>query len=92
MTTLSIRVPFHPVASHSRNKQYQSIQKIAYTTSEVMRVASISRTKLQEELKNGKLVCRKLGRKNVYLHADVVSWLKSLPANGTDQQGSETEL
>jgi len=58
---------------------------IAYTTSDLLQF--VGRTKLFEEIASGRLRCRKLGRKNIFLVDDVVAWLQALPNAGSDVDG-----
>lgn len=54
-------------------------KKGAYSVNEFMSFASIGRTKLYQEINEGRLKARKLGAKTVILASDAEAWLNSLP-------------
>lgn len=51
----------------------------AFTVEEFLDWARIGRTKLYQEINEGRLKPRKLGRKTLILRADAEAWLNSLP-------------
>ena len=51
----------------------------AMTVDEFCGWARIGRSKFYQEVQEGRLRLRKIGRKSVVTHADAVSWLNSLP-------------
>jgi hypothetical protein len=51
----------------------------ALTVSQFQKLASIGRTKTYHEIKCGRLVARKIGRKTVILVADARTYLENLP-------------
>lgn len=53
--------------------------KIAYSIVEVAQVTGLSRSKIYEEMDAGRLMSRKAGKRRIILHADLVSYLTSLP-------------
>ena len=54
-------------------------KKGAYSVAEFMAFASIGRTKLYQEINEGRLKARKLGAKTVILASDAQAWLEALP-------------
>jgi hypothetical protein len=55
-------------------------QKMAYSISEVVKLTSLGRTAVFAEIKAGRLVARKQGRRTLILVADLAAWLRALPA------------
>lgn len=51
----------------------------ALTVDEFCGWASIGRSKFYEEVKAGRIVLRKIGRKSVVTMPDAISWINSLP-------------
>ena len=51
----------------------------AFTVEEFLDWARIGRTKLYQEIHEGRITPRKLGRKTLILRADAEEWLNSLP-------------
>lgn len=51
----------------------------AFTVDEFLAWARIGRTKFYQEIKEGRLRVRKLGRKTLVLKVDATDWLSSLP-------------
>jgi hypothetical protein len=54
--------------------------QLAYTISDVEKRACIGRTLIYSEIASGRLKARKIGRRTVILNADLLTWLKALPA------------
>lgn len=57
----------------------QNTSSGAFTVEEFLGWARIGRTKLYQEINEGRLKPRKLGRKTLILRADAEAWLNSLP-------------
>ena len=53
----------------------------AFTVDEFLSWARIGRTKLYQEIKEGRITPRKLGRKTLILRTDAEAWLNNLPEN-----------
>jgi excisionase family DNA binding protein len=53
--------------------------RIAHSIEDVARVTSCGRTIIYEEIKAGRLMARKLGRRTVVLDSDLQAWLANLP-------------
>jgi excisionase family DNA binding protein len=53
----------------------------ALTIRELSALVGIGRTSLYAEIKAGRLVSRKVGRRTLVLATDLDAWLKSLPAS-----------
>jgi hypothetical protein len=54
--------------------------QLAHTISDVEKRACIGRTLIYAEIAAGRLKARKVGRRTVILNADLIAWLKALPA------------
>ncbi len=59
-------------------------EKLAYDTDQLRDVAGIGKTKIFAEMRAGRLKARRLGRKLLFRHDDVMAWLNSLPERPTD--------
>jgi predicted DNA-binding transcriptional regulator AlpA len=53
--------------------------KLALSIKELIMISGVGRTSIYNEIKSGRLVVRKLGRRTVVLLADVHQWLAALP-------------
>jgi predicted DNA-binding transcriptional regulator AlpA len=53
--------------------------KQALSATDTMAIINIGRTKLYREMKAGRIVARKIGRKTVFLADEVERYLASLP-------------
>jgi hypothetical protein len=53
--------------------------QLAYSPREVVKAAPISLSKFYMEVREGRLIARKIGGKTVVLREDLVAWLQSLP-------------
>jgi excisionase family DNA binding protein len=53
--------------------------KVGYTIDEAADQAGICRSNIYKAMDAGKLPARKLGRRNIILHADLVKFLEGLP-------------
>lgn len=51
----------------------------AFTVNEFLAWAKIGRTKAYQEIDEGRLKVRKLGRKTLILRTDAEAWLQALP-------------
>jgi len=56
--------------------------RVAFTIDEVAKAAGIGRTTVFEEIRHGRLVARKMGRRTIIMAVDRDAWLKSLPKRG----------
>jgi hypothetical protein len=52
---------------------------IAYSISEAARAAAIGTTKLRNEIRAGRLMCRKVGKRSIITAQDLESWAAALP-------------
>ena len=52
---------------------------VAYSIPEAARAASIGTTKLRNEIRAGRLTCRKLGKRSIITAQDLESWVAALP-------------
>jgi excisionase family DNA binding protein len=60
--------------------------KPAYTIEEASRASTVGRVSIYEEINAGKLKARKIGRRTVILHDDLMDWLASLPAFASQKE------
>ncbi|TCK30147.1 excisionase family DNA binding protein [Ancylobacter aquaticus] len=54
-------------------------ETLAYDVNDAMRVLSIGRNKLYDEITAGRLDARKVGRRTVIPRAAIEAWLSNLP-------------
>lgn len=57
------------------------MSKSAYTVNELTREIGVSRSKLYQEIAEGKITPRKLGKKTIFLRSDVEAYLSNLPTS-----------
>lgn len=55
------------------------MQKQAYTVNETIKEIGIGRSKLYSEIKDGKIIPRKIGKKTIFLAKDIEDYLNALP-------------
>jgi excisionase family DNA binding protein len=55
------------------------LHKLAYSIAELCEMAGVGRSFLYEEVKAGRLVVTKAGRRSIVLRDDAVAWLSGLP-------------
>ena len=55
-------------------------EKRAFSVPEVVRTTSIGRTRLYQEISEGRLKAHKLGKRTVVFASDLDTWLATLPA------------
>jgi hypothetical protein len=55
--------------------------RLAYSVDDVVALCGIGRTLVFAEIRAGKLIARKCGRRTVVLDADLHRWLSSLPSS-----------
>jgi excisionase family DNA binding protein len=53
--------------------------RLAYSPEEATRVASVGRSLIFKEIRDGRLIARKVGRRTIIAADDLQAWLKSLP-------------
>jgi hypothetical protein len=65
-------------------KEYRKvrIEKLAYSIQELSKLSGLGRTFLYEEIKVGRLIVSKAGRRSIVLHDDATNWLAGLPRLG----------
>jgi excisionase family DNA binding protein len=54
---------------------------VAHRVKEVAQLARVGRTLIYDEIKHGRLVARKVGRRTVILRSDLEAWLNTLPTS-----------
>jgi excisionase family DNA binding protein len=55
------------------------MERIAYSVDEAAQSAGIGLTKLREEIREGRLVARKVGKRTVVTVNDLAAWAAQLP-------------
>lgn len=65
---------------------------VAYDIEGAKRAAGTGRTPLIEAMDRGELPARKLGRRTVILHDDLMTWLRSLPARQPYARGGKPRV
>jgi excisionase family DNA binding protein len=59
--------------------------QLGLSIEQAAKVSSVGRSKLYEEISNGRLRARKLGRRTVILMADLEVWMEGLPTSMEDR-------
>jgi hypothetical protein len=59
-------------------------QKLAFSILEVAELTSLGRTAIFAEIKAGRLIARKQGRRTLVLEGDLAKWLRHLPPVGRE--------
>jgi hypothetical protein len=60
----------------------EKLQRLGLSPTEAAKVAGIGCTLLKREIRNKRLIARKIGRRTIITPDDLVSWLKDLPRVG----------
>lgn len=55
---------------------------VVYNVKELVAATGLSRSKIYEEMKAGRLSARKVGRRTIFLDGEVQNYLASLPIAG----------
>ncbi len=67
--------------------------RLAHSIADVAKITGVGRSFLYEEIKTGRLVVKKAGRRSLIFDADLKAWLASLPEKGCgDTQHNELKL
>jgi excisionase family DNA binding protein len=53
---------------------------LAHTVSRALTVAGCGKTSLYAAIKAGELPAKKMGRRTLIIHSDLMTWLENLPA------------
>ena len=56
----------------------ERVTPLAYTIKDAVKLTGMSRTRLYEELKSGRLTAKKAGRSTLIPHESLEAWLKNL--------------
>jgi excisionase family DNA binding protein len=57
----------------------QDFQRMGWSITDAARTANVGRSTVYEEIKAGRLVARKMGRRTIILDRDLQAWLSTLP-------------
>jgi excisionase family DNA binding protein len=60
----------------------ESSCRLAHSVSEVVKLTGVGRSVLYEQIGEGRLRIRKLGRRTLIFDADLKAWLANLPEKG----------
>ena len=63
--------------------------KLAYTVAEAATAAGVGRTLLFQEIRDGHLIARKIGRRTIIVREELEAWLQSRPAARPVQAGGD---
>jgi len=63
--------------------------KLAYSLSELSDMGIVSRTRAYVENRSGRLIFRKMGRRTIILHADLIDWLQHLPRKDANSRAED---
>jgi excisionase family DNA binding protein len=62
------------------------MDRLAYGLSEACQLLGLGRTTLYAAIKSGELKARKVRRRTLILHDDLIAFLKALPASATGNE------
>jgi excisionase family DNA binding protein len=68
----------------------EHLAPLAYTIKDAVKLTGMSRTRLYEELKNGRLVAKKVGRSTLIPHESLEAWLDNLETYPASKQSQNT--
>jgi hypothetical protein len=71
--------PSSPRGRDGEWKMSEQGRKLAYSIAELTEISGVGRSFLYEEIKAGRLVVKKAGRRSLVLYEDAKAWLTSLP-------------
>jgi excisionase family DNA binding protein len=63
------------------------MERIAYSVDEAAQSAGIGLTKLRQEIREGRLVARKIGKRTVITATDLTAWALQLPRRRATSDG-----
>ena len=64
----------------------ESSPKWAYSVRDLMRLTSLGRTRVFQEVREGRLVRTKCGRRTIFTHENVRIWLASLKSDDQESR------
>ena len=67
-----------------------AVSKLAYSIADVQEAASVSRTFVFQELKEGRLKAKKAGSRTLILHEDLLQWLSTMPDKNIEQVSEQS--
>lgn len=62
------------------NPEHPKFKRIGYSAKRACKMLDIGRTKLFEEIEEGRLRVKYVGRKLLIPHDEIMSWLEALPS------------
>jgi excisionase family DNA binding protein len=69
------------MSKHAPLKQSgAAVLRLAHSIAEVVKITGVGRSFIYEEIKAGRLVVKKAGRRSLVFDADLKAWLANLPA------------
>lgn len=61
-------------------------EKLGMTINELIAASGLGRTSIYGQIRDGRLVARKCGRRTIILPSDATAWLESLPRLGMESE------
>ncbi len=61
-------------------------EKLGLTVDDLVAASGLGRTSIYAQIRDGRLVARKCGRRTIILPSDATDWLKNLPRMGMDSE------
>jgi excisionase family DNA binding protein len=62
-------------------------QRLAVSIEDAVTASGLGRSKVYEEIRDGRLVARKVGKRTLILMTDLQAWLEAFPKIAPKQQG-----
>jgi excisionase family DNA binding protein len=85
-----MQVLSRPSEDASRGLMFMPSIKIAMSADEAADAAGIGRTQIFEEIRQKRLIARKIGRRTIIATDDLKAWLNGLPKARAEQQGQSS--
>jgi excisionase family DNA binding protein len=63
----------------NENRSSPNSARLAYSIADVAKITGVGRSFLYEEIKAGRLIVKKAGRRSLIFDADLKAWLAGLP-------------
>jgi hypothetical protein len=73
---------------HRLTEEANSLLPVAHSPERAAELANLSRTRIFEAMRTGKLPAKKAGRRTLIVHDDLVRFVQSLPAARTAAKGA----
>jgi excisionase family DNA binding protein len=73
------------IGKTGRTALAQDFQRLGWSIIDAARTANVGRSTIYEEIRAGRLVARKMGRRTIILDRDLQAWLSTLPTLKTSR-------